>query len=258
MKNLAKVTRSLSRENSRGESTSDGTKPSLKSESDKIMKLRNATRAMSRESPKRNQSHKVSFKSHSDKVRALSAVTRKLGVSPDSGKEEEGRGRTSPFKTNVEKVKVLSNVSRSFSKERGTTGKEKSTMNFESSAKKVGILSKTTRIISTESSPSKERVFFDDSKGSEEKASGARPKTSKWRQKEFSPSSSPSPRQEATNMSRISSLFGSEVEIPQERAKSSRRSRSEEKKGRPETGSKKPMGSYTDIYQVFSHRVSET
>ena len=203
----------------------------------------------SSDSPERNQSRKVSFKSHSDKVRTLSAVTRKL--SP----EEEVRGRTSPFKANVEKVKMLSDISRSFSKERGSSGKEKSTMNFQTSAKKVGILSKTTRMISTESSPSKERVSGAES---EEKPSGARPKTSKWRQKEFPPSSSPSPRQEATNMSRISSLFGSEVEIPQERAKSSRRSRSEEKKGRPETGSKKPMGSYTDIYQVFSHRVSET
>ena len=77
MKNLAKVTRSLSRENSRGESTPDGTKPSFKSGSAKIMKLRNATRAMSSESsdsPERNQSRKVSFKSHSDKVRTLSAV----------------------------------------------------------------------------------------------------------------------------------------------------------------------------------------
>ena len=252
VKNLAKVTRSLSRENSRGEYTPDGSsKPSFKLGSAKIMKLRNATRAMSSESsdsPKRKQSPKVSFKTRSDKVMALAAVTRKLGRVSDSRKEEEVRGRTSPFKANAEKVKMLSNISRSFSKEQGLSLEEKSTANFKSSAQRVGMLSKAT----TKMTPSKERVVsFDDDK---EKPSGTRPKTSKWRQKEFSPSCSPSrPKHEATNMSRISSLFGSEVEIPKERKrpKSSRRSQSEEK-GRQENDSKAQMGSYTDIYQVFS------
>ena len=209
------------------------------------MKLRNATRAMSSESsdsPRRNQSPKVSFKTRSEKVRALSAVTRKLGGRmPDSKKEEEVRGGGSPFKANVEKVKLLSTVSRSFAKDQGSSSEEKST-NLKSSAKKGEMLPPATRMISAESTPSKERlVSFEES---EEKSRGARPKTSKWRQKSFSPSSSPS-----RNLSRMSSLFGSEVEIPQERPKSSRRSRSEEK-GRQE--SKKQMGSYTDIYQVPS------
>ena len=203
----------------------------------------------SSDSPKRKQSPKVSFKTSSDKVMALSAVTRKLGRALDSRKEEEVRGRSSPFKANVEKVKVLSNISRSFSIEQGSSGKEKSTTSLKNSAKQVGMLSKATKMLSKDG-----ELSFDDDKERKEKPSGARPKTSKWRQKEFSPSSSPSrlKQDEATNMSRISSLFGSEVEIPQEeRPKSSRRSRSEEK-GRHETKSKKQMGSYTDIYQVFS------
>ena len=250
MKSLAKVTRNLSRENSRGERNKDDNKGSFKSGSAKIMKLKNVTRAMSGESSdspiKGKQSGKVSsFKTHSGRVRTLSAVTRKLGeVSPDSGKEEDEdvRGRSTPFKEKGEKVKILSNISRSFSNERGSSDKEKSRM--KSSVKKVGMLSKTTRMLSTESKES--LLSFDDGAESEEKSSGARPKTSKWRQKR-----SPS------NMSRISSLFGSEVEIPQEeRPKSSRRSRSEEK-GRQETGRKKDMGSYTDIYQVFSQIVTE-
>ena len=242
VKKLAKVTKSLSRESSRSEGTPDGKKPSFKSGSAKIMKLRNATRAMSSESsdsPRRNQSPKVSFKTRSEKVRALSAVTRKLGRMPDSKKEEEVRGGGSPFKANVEKVKLLSTVSRSFSKDQGSSSEEKSTTNLKSSAKKGEMLSPATRMISAESKET--LVSFEEG---EEKSRGARPKTSKWRQKSFSPSSSPS-----RNLSRMSSLFGSEVEIPQERPKSSRRSRSEEK-GRQEN--KKQMGSYTDIYQVPS------
>ena len=50
MKSLAKVTRNLSRENSRGERNKDDNKGSFKSGSAKIMKLKNVTRAMSGES----------------------------------------------------------------------------------------------------------------------------------------------------------------------------------------------------------------
>ena len=280
MKTLSKVTRSISRESSRDlEERPSVARSSFKSGSAKVVKLKNVTRALSRDSsgpspatsdnenvankrrtfkqesekvksvvkvtrnlsrdstdsPKRTPSSKVSFKTRSEKVRTLSGVTRKLSKEPH-------RGEPSPFKAKAGKVRMLSNASKSFSKEQPPSGDEKPPTEFKSKARQVGMLSKTAKMLSTDSIHSKDGLSSD--KEESERQTGARPKTSKPHHRKSSSSLSPSRarRQERSNMSRMSSLFGSEVEIdqPASRPKSSKRSRSEEKN----------LGEYSDLHQV--------
>ena len=279
MKTLSRVTRSISRESSRDEEERpSAARSSFKSGSAKVVKLKNVTRALSRDSsdpspatsdnengarkrrtfkqesekvksvvkvtrnlsressdsPKRTPSSKVSFKTRSEKVRTLSGVTRKLSKEPH-------RGEPSPFKAKAGKVRMLSNASKSFSKEQPSSGDEKIESEFKSRARKVGMLSKTAKMLSTDSIHSKDGISSDKES---ERQTGARPKTSKPHHRKSSSSLSPSRtrRQERSNMSRMSSLFGSEVEIdqPASRPKSSKRSRSEEKN----------LGEYSDLHQV--------
>ena len=280
MKTLSKVTRSISRESSRDEEERpSAARSSFKSGSAKVVKLKNVTRALSRDSsdpspatsdnenvankrrtfkqesekvksvvkvtrnlsrdssdsPKRTPSSKVSFKTRSEKVRTLSGVTRKLSKEPH-------KGEPSPFKAKAGKVRMLSNASKSFSKEQPSSGDEKPPTEFKINARKVGMLSKTAKMLSTDSIHSKDGLSSD--KEESERQTGARPKTSKPHHRKSSSSLSPSRtrRQERSNMSRMSSLFGSEVEIdqPASRPKSSKRSRSEEKN----------LGEYSDLHQV--------
>ena len=278
MKTLSKVTRSISRESSRDEEERpSAARSSFKSGSAKVVKLKNVTRALSRDSsdlspasdnenvankrrtfkqesekvrsvvkvtrnlsrdssdsPKRTPSSKFSFKTRSEKVRTLSGVTRKLSKEPH-------KGEPSPFKAKAGKVRMLSNASKSFSKEQPSSGDEKPPTEFKINARKVGMLSKTAKMLSTDSIHSKDGLSSDKES---ERQTGARPKTSKPHNRKSSSSLSPSRtrRRERSNMSRMSSLFGSEVEIdqPASRPKSSKRSRSEEKN----------LGEYSDLHQV--------